>query len=164
MKTKPVQLAVVFTGLLFGLPARAADPQLDSWLTSYSGRYARVFLTDAAKLAGTSVTTWSKGSLSQSTPAYSGVHETYYSANWVYLRTSGLGAHTMGPWQNGSFPNVPINKKKIFRIPRDPATNSTHALTGLGAIGYFVDGVAMYDSRDAFYWNGTSEEIGRAHV
>jgi hypothetical protein len=138
----------------------AADPQLDSWLTTYSGKYARVYLTDAAKLAGTAVTTWSKGALNQSLPAYCGVHEVYYSANWVYLRTSGLGSHTMGPWLNGNFPNVPINMKKIFRIPRTPVTNSVHALTGGGAIGYFVDGVAMFDSRDAFYWNGSGELSG----
>jgi hypothetical protein len=30
----------------------------------------------------------------------------------------------------------------------------------LGAIGYFVDGVAMFDSRDAFYWNGTADVNG----
>ncbi|HSU54993.1 MAG TPA: YHYH protein, partial [Candidatus Dormibacteraeota bacterium] len=46
------------------------------------------------------------------------------------------------------------------RFPRTPATNGTHSLTGLGAIGYFVDGVSMYDSRDAFYWNGSAEVSG----
>jgi len=37
---------------------------------------------------------------------------------------------------------------------------ATKTLTGLGSIGYFVDGVAMFDGRDAFYWNGTSEVQG----
>ena len=138
----------------------AATPLLDSWLTSYSGQYARIYTTDANKLAGNSVTTWSKGALSQSNPAYCGVHEVSYSASYVYLRTSGLGSHTMGPWVNGTFPNVPINTKKNFRLPRTPVTNSVHALTGGGAIGYFVDGVAMFDSRDAFYWNGTGDVAG----
>ena len=143
----------------------AADPRTDSWLTNYAGTYARVYLTDANKTAGTSVTTWSRGALSQSLPAYSGVSEIYSSANWVYLRTSGLGIHIMGPWylnalHTTNFPNVPVNSKTLYRIPRLPATNGTHTLTGLGAIGYFVDGVAMFDTRDAFYWNGSSEVNG----
>jgi hypothetical protein len=155
----------VAAALLFAPAARAADPQLDSWLTTYSGQYARVFLTDADKTAGTSYTTWSRGSLSQATPAYCGVREVSYSATYVYIRTSGLGSHTMGPWYINAghttiFPNVPINTKKIFRMPRVAVTNSTHAQTGGGAIGYFVDGVAMFDSRDAFYWNGSAETGG----
>jgi hypothetical protein len=159
MKTHPCNLLTV-AALALVTTASATDPRTDSWFTTFSAQYARVYLTDAAKLAGTSVTTWSKNSLSQSTPAYCGVHEVYSSANYVYIRSSGLGSHTMGPWQNGSFPNVPINTKKIFRLPRTPVNNATHAQTGGGAIGYFVDGVAMFDSRDAFYWNGSTEVGG----
>ncbi|MSU57094.1 MAG: YHYH protein [Pedosphaera sp.] len=160
-----IQPAIVLTTILFVATARAADPQLDSWFTTASGQYARLYATDADKSSGNAVTTWSRGTLSQSTPAYCGVHEVYYSASWVYLRTSGLGSHTMGPWYLNAghttlFPNVPINTKTLYRIPRAPATNGTHTLTGLGAIGYFVDGVAMFDSRDAFYWNGSAEVQG----
>jgi hypothetical protein len=142
-----------------------ADAQLDSWLTSHSGQYARVYLTDLDRVDDTSVTTWSRNGLNQSLPVYSGVREIYSSANWVYIRTPGLGIHTMGPWytalnHSNLFMNVPVNSKTLYRIPRNPVTNATHALTGGGPIGYFVDGVAMFDSRDAFYWNGTSEVNG----
>src|SRR6185436_399126 len=57
----------------------------------------------------------------------------------------------------------PVNTKSLYRIPRSPAVPVTKTLTGLGAIGYFVDGVAMFDSRDAFYWNGTSEVNGNGN-
>jgi len=145
--------------------ANADDPRTNSWLTTYSGQYARLYATDADKTSGNAVTTWSRNTLNQSTPAYCGVHEVYSSASWVYIRSSGLGSHIMGPWYLNAghtmlFPNVPINTKTLYRIPRAPATNATHTLTGLGAIGYFVDGVAMYDSRDAFYWNGAGEAQG----
>jgi hypothetical protein len=145
--------------------AAAADPQLTSWLTAYSGQYARLYATDADKASGSSVTTWSRGSLNQSLPVYSGIREVYSSASWIYIRSSGLGAHTMGPWylnaaHSSLFPNVPVNAKVFYRIPRAPATNGTHTLTGLGPIGYFVDGVSMFDSRDAFYWNGSTEVSG----
>src|SRR2546423_2021263 len=71
----------------------------------------------------------------------------------------------MGPWYLNSahsqlFPNVPRNSAALYRIPRAPSAATTKTLTGLGPIGYFVDGVAMFDTRDAFYWNGTSEVSG----
>ena len=133
---------------------------ITSWFTTYSGQYARIYTNDAAKTAGNSVTTWSNGTQTQSSPAYAGVQEVYSSTNWVYLKTSGLANHIMGPWLNGSFPNLPKNQNVLYRIPRIPVVHTATNLTGLGAIGYFVDGVAMFDSRDAFYWNETADVTG----
>src|SRR3954462_14652823 len=111
MKTQLLQL-IVLAATLLTRHIIAAEAQLDCWLTTYSGQYARVYATDADKASGNSITTWSRGSLSQSTPAYAGVHEIDYSASWVYIRSSGLGAHVMGPWYLNSahttlFPNMP---------------------------------------------------------
>ncbi len=133
-----------------------ADPRLDSWLTDFSGRYARLYTSAASQSAGNSATTWSNGSQTQSLPAYSGVQEIYSSADWVYLRTTGLGSHVMGPWP-ANFPNLPANQHSFYRIPRHPTSPASKTLTGLGSIGYFVDGVAMFDSRDGFVWTGSAE-------
>ncbi len=142
---------------------RAADPYVEAWLTSSSGQYARIYTSDVNKTNGVSATTWSNGTQTQSLPAYAGVQEIYSSSNWVYIRTSGLATHTMGPWLNGAFPNLPINTKTFWRIPRTNGVPPTKTLTPGGAIGYFVDGVAMFDSRDAFYWNGTTEPNGTGY-
>lgn len=147
--------AVVF---LSALVVRAQDARTNAWFTTYSGKYARVFTNAAAFTANNAVTTWGNGSQTQSSPAYCGVQEVYSSSNWVYIRTTGLGSHTMGNWSTG-FPNLPANQKALYRIPRTNAitTSATKTLTGLGAIGYFVDGVAMFDSRDGFVWTGSAE-------
>ncbi len=142
-----------------------AQPIVDSWFTANSGRYARIYTTDANKAAGNAVTTWSNGSQTQGTPAYSGVQEIYSSTNWVYLRTTGLGSHVMGPWYLNAtrtqiFPNYPVNKRVLYRIPRTPTLPTNKTLTGLGAIGYFVDGISMFDSRDGFAWTGSGESGG----
>lgn len=152
-------------GIMLGIQgtALAQDPRTNSWLTDYSGKYARIYLNNAAKSAGTAVTVWSNGTQVQSTPAYAGVQEIYSSASWVYIRSTGLGSHVMGPWMDGSFPNLPKNQKVLYRFPRIPTASGTKTLTGLGAIGYFADGVAMFDSRDAFYWNGASEPNGAGY-
>ena len=164
MKSNLVRLALATAAIAFtALTTRAADPHVDSWLTSSSGKYARLYTTDANKTNGVTVTTWSNGTQTQALPAYAGVQEIYSSSNWVYIRTTGLATHTMGPWLNGAFPNMPINTKTFWRIPRTNGVPATKSLTGLGAIGYFVDGVAMFDSRDAFYWNGSTEPNGTGY-
>jgi hypothetical protein len=145
--------------------ALAADPRVDSWFTQNSGQYARIYRTTADESAGTSVTTWTRGQGTQSLPVYAGVREIYSSADWVYIRSSGLASYVMGPWYLNAaktqlFPNYPANTRVLYRIPRQPTVPATKTLTGLGAIGYFVNGVALFDSRDAFYWNGTSEVMG----
>ena len=159
MKIKLFQLALAISAVVLATSVRAQDPRTNSWLTTYSGKYARIYTTDANKTNGVSVTTWSNGTQTQSLPAYDGVQEIYSSTSWVYIRSTGLGSHTMGPWLNGGFPNMPINTKTFYRIPRAPTVPATKTLTGGGAIGYFVDGVAMFDSRDAFYWNGTTDTV-----
>ncbi len=133
----------------------AADPRTDSWFTALSAKYARVYLTDTDRLTDNAVATWSRGTINQSLPAYCGVYEVASSANWAYVRTTGLGSHTMGPWYMNAarsqlFMNVPRSSATLYRIPRTPAVPAAKTLTGLGPIGVFVDGVIMFDSRDAF--------------
>ena len=145
------------------IAANVPDPYTSSWFTAYSGKYARVYTNNAMKLAGTALTTWSNGSQNQSSPAYAGVQEIYSSASWLYIRSSGLASHIMGPWQNGAFPNLPANQKSFWRFPRINSVPTNKTLTGLGSIGFFVDGVAMFDTRDAFYWTGSTETQGNGY-
>ncbi len=159
MKTL-LYIALVTTSL--ATSSLAADPRLDSWFTTHAGKYARTYTNDAARNAGNAGTTWGNGTHNQILPAYCGVQEIYSSANWVYVRSTGLGSHIMGPWYLNAahttlFPGLPKNQKALYRIPRTPAVPATKTRTGLGAIGYFVDGVAMFDSRDGFVWTGSAE-------
>ena len=140
----------------------AADPRTNSWFTTYSGKYARIYTSDANKSAGTSATTWSNANQSQSAPAYCGVQEIYSSTNYVFVRSTGLGSHVLGPWYLNAarttvFPNFPVNTKTLWRFPRNPSVPATKTRTALGTIGLFVDGVAMFDSSDGYVWTGSAE-------
>ncbi|MEM9479210.1 MAG: sulfatase-like hydrolase/transferase [Verrucomicrobiota bacterium] len=151
--------------LLLTVTAACADPILDSWFTEFSGRYARTYTTLAQQTAQNPGTTWdhpTEGRTEQLVPTYSGVHEISYTPTQVFIRTTGLGSHIMGPWfgANGNtFANFPANTATLYRFDRDPGTPPVNKTpTGLGAIGFFVDGVAMFDSRDAFSYD-TSEGV-----
>jgi hypothetical protein len=156
---RKLNFTAALTGIFFALAifAQAADPRTNSWFTTYSSQYARIYTNNAMKTAGTALTTWSNGSQTQSTPAYCGVQEVYSSSNSVYIRSTGLAGYTMGPWQNGSFPNLPSNQKILYRVPRTNNVTTTKTITGGGQIGIFVDGVEMFNSWDAFAWNGSAE-------
>ena len=148
--------------LTFALTAaQAQDPRITSWYTEGSGRYAKIFATMADQTAGNAATTWSRGQGNQALPTYAGVHEVSYSDSWVYIRATGLGAYTMGPWylnaaKTNLFPNYPANRGVLYRIPRVPTVPGTKTLTGLGVIGVFVDGVSMFDNRDAFSYSNAN--------
>jgi hypothetical protein len=138
-----------------------ADPKLSSWYTDDSGQYARIYESTAAETSRSTSTTWSRGTGVQSSPTYAGVSKIVYSNNWVYIRATGLASHIMGPWyidaaKTQNFPNFPSNTAKIYRIPRTPAIPTTKTLTGLGATGCMVNGVSMFDSRDAFSYVSAS--------
>jgi len=157
-------LAILF-GTLLAPASQAGDPRTNSWFTTYSGQYARIYTNDAARTNGSALVTWTNGSTIQALPAYCGVQEVYSSTNWVYVRSTGLGSHVMGAWYLNSgrttyFPAFPTNQKTLFRIPRTNAVPATKSLSGGGAIGMFVDGVAMYNNWDAYYWNGSADVSG----
>ncbi len=144
--------------LLLPLTSLHADPQLSSWYTADSGQYARLYQSTADETAGTKSITWSRGTGIQSNPTYATVSEISYSASWIYIRTTGLASHVMGPWyidanKTQNFPNFPSNTATIYRIPRTPVIPVSKTLTGLGSTGRAANGVSFFDSRDAFSYS-----------
>jgi hypothetical protein len=153
--------------LVLATAALADDPRTNSWLTAYSGKYARIYTTDVNKTNGFAITMWTNttGGTTQAVPVYCGVQEVYSSSNWVYIRSSGLSSHIMGPWyldaaHKMAFPNYPTNEHVLYKIPRTATNATTKTANSGGAIGYFVDGVAMFNSWDAYSWNGTTNVQG----
>lgn len=136
-------------------------PLITSWHTMNSGEYARIYPTLADQAAQTSVTIWSRGTGTQSTPAYSDVHQVDYSTSWVYIHSTGLASHIMGPWylnaaKTNLFPNYPSNTVVRWRFPRTPSIPTTKVSTGLGATGRMVNGVSLFDCRDAFSYSNAN--------
>ena len=144
---------LVLVSLFACMTAAHADPLITSWYTSISSKYARIYTSTANRTAGVSATTWTNGTQAQTNPAYAGVNEINSSASWVYIRSTGLGGHVMGPWNN---PNYPKNQADLWRFPRTPVIPAGKTLTGMGAIGFMVDGVAAYNTSDGFSYSNAN--------
>ena len=157
-------------------PANPLGTPLEkSWLTYPGTGYARIYKTQANATATNKIssTTWpvpfnSPGSPhpvingGQATPAYAGVQSLRVSANWLYMQSSGLPYHVIGPWyfdaaKTDLFLSWPSKMNVLVRFPRVPVPAITKSPTTLGAIAYWVDGTIIHNQLDAFYWNGTAD-------
>jgi hypothetical protein len=75
-----------------------------------------------------------------------------YNANHVYVSCSSVPAYQIGPWPGN--PNTPVDGNWTFRITRNPQPKAApKTATGLGAIGVWVNGVAIYNASDARSYN-----------
>ncbi len=74
------------------------------------------------------------------------VQEVAYTSTNVYIKATGIPDYNIGPF--GNDPNLPANDNATFDIPRNPSPATTHAATGLGAIGVLVNGVDIFNMSD----------------
>ncbi len=74
------------------------------------------------------------------------VQSVEYTAGSVYIRSTGIPSHPIGPWPGN--PNDAIDKNYLFRIPRVPQQATNHVATPLGPIGVFVNGVPVFSADD----------------
>ena len=87
------------------------------------------------------------------------VQNVQYSANWVYVTTTGVPAYITGPFLDGN-PSLATNQNAIFKIPLTPVQNTgTPTATTGGNIGIFINGVALFDYRDGVAWDPSSNAL-----
>ncbi|HQX29843.1 MAG: YHYH protein [Flavobacteriales bacterium] len=87
------------------------------------------------------------------------VQTVQYSANWVYVTTHGIPAYITGPFQDGN-PSLATDQNAIYRIPRVPTQNTgTATATTPGNIGFFINGVSLFDYRDGVAWNANTNAL-----
>ena len=87
------------------------------------------------------------------------VQKVQFSNTSVYISTNGIPAYPTGPFQDGN-PSVAQSQNGIFKFPLIPQKNTgvPSATTG-GNIGLFINGVALFDYRDAVSWNNAEGRL-----
>ena len=126
------------------------DPALSSWLTKYAGEAAHV--VDGHRPEDGPVSSWP----GQTRPSHPDIAEVLYSKDWVYVSGSGLASHTMGPWydRDGSvFENWPRDRNFQDRFPRHPEPAAIKTTNMMGALGRWVNGVALFNMLDGASWS-----------
>lgn len=123
------------------------NPAITSWIINNTGLKGRHYVA---------------GNYTPITDADSAnVQTVLYSSNWAYIRTKGIPGYVTGPYLDGN-PSFATNQNAIFKVPLNPTPNTgTPTNTMLGNIGLFINGVALFDYRDAVSWrNATNSMAG----
>ncbi len=80
------------------------------------------------------------------------VQSVKYSTDYVYVSCSGIPAYSIGPWPGN--PNQASNQNFVFKIARSPQVNTgIKTATPLGHIAVLVNGVALFNPKDAMSYN-----------
>ena len=79
------------------------------------------------------------------------VQQVFYSANFSYVKCTGIPSYTIGPWAMN--PNTPSNQNWVFKIARFPVVDPTPTTVGNGQIGVLKNGVVLFNSGDAMSYN-----------
>ena len=87
------------------------------------------------------------------------VQSVQYSADWSYVKATGIPAYITGPFQDGN-PSLATAQTGFFKIPLQPVKNSGNPTSTTGGnIGVFINGVALFDYRDGVAWNPTTNAL-----
>jgi hypothetical protein len=85
--------------------------------------------------------------------------EVSYTVNNAYIKASGIPSYPTGPFLDGN-PSQASNQNAIYEIPLNPIQNSGNPTsTTMGAIGVFINGVALFDYRDGVAWNPNTNAL-----
>ncbi|MBK9332389.1 MAG: YHYH protein [Ignavibacteria bacterium] len=79
------------------------------------------------------------------------VQQVFYSANFSYVKSTGIPSYNIGPWAMN--PNQAANQNWTFKIARFPVPDPTPSAAGNGQIGVLVNGVVLFNSGDAMSYN-----------
>ncbi len=87
------------------------------------------------------------------------VQSVQYSANWSYIKATGIPAYITGPFLDNN-PSLATEQTGFFKLSLNPVKNNgTPTATTGGNIGVFVNGVALFDYRDGVAWNPNTNAL-----
>jgi len=134
-------LSIVIAGGLLSLlamgPAVALEPELSSFLQNTDGATGSSSDPELDALASTILVD---------------VQQVSYTDSDVYIETTGVPRYPTGPYPDNN-PSYASDTGAIYQLPRTPSASADPEAVGLGAIGVFVNGVAIFNAEDGNTWN-----------
>jgi len=81
------------------------------------------------------------------------VEGVWIAGDSVYVRAAGVPSYSIGPWTDGN-PAVASDRNWLFRVAGSPRENTgAKSAVPLGAIGFYVNGVPIYNAKDGMSYN-----------
>jgi hypothetical protein len=143
IKTKKIFLPLL-TLLSLNTLLSQTNPVITSWLLNTTNIYGRHYVSGNSTPIQDSV--------------LANVQKVQYSASSVYISTQGIPSYITGPFIGN--PSIAEAQNAIFKLPLSPQKNTgTLANTTGGNIGIFINGVALFDFRDAVSWQFSSSSL-----
>jgi uncharacterized protein (TIGR03437 family) len=170
-RTIPTDAQDYFANGKYTGTAAAADAQLKSFYTKNSQTIAQAVVgwDPSAGPQATWPGTQPAGARSSggvTAPTNADVQRIRITASTLYVNSNNLPSYIVGPWfasmNGGVFGNFPSSQNTQMQLPRAPQTASAaRTNTGLGAIGIWANGVAVFNAMDgASYSNATGDDAG----
>lgn len=138
---KQIVLILFSCLLLLDLSAQT-NPAITDWIINTTGITGRHYV---------------EGNSTPITDNYpANVQTVQYSSDYVYVSASGIPGYIVGPYLDGN-PALATDNGNIYKIPLNPVENTgTATQTGLGVVGVFINGVAIYDWQDGASYSVSS--------
>ncbi len=121
---------------------------------TFALQFALTLLISALKGQGPEITSWVMNT--NGATGFGGIETNVQQVNYtntdVYVSCTCIPGYDIGPWTGN--PNTPANQNFVFKITRNPQENTgTKTATGLGHIGVWINGVSIFNAKDAFSYN-----------
>lgn len=84
------------------------------------------------------------------------VNTVAFDDDYVYIRTSGIPSHSIGPFGG---PNIPGDQDATYRVSLNPTEAVEHAMTRLSNIGVAVNGSSFFNWSDATGWDSGTNQL-----
>tara|TARA_Y100001934_G_C12294225_1_gene746492 strand:- start:357 stop:1601 length:1245 start_codon:yes stop_codon:yes gene_type:complete len=117
-------------------------------------QFILIFLYSTLFSQGPEITSWVINTTGAT--GYGGIQTNVQQINYtntdVYVSCTCIPGYDIGPWAGN--PNTPANQNFVFKITRNPIENTaSKTATGLGHIGVWINGVSIFNAKDAFSYN-----------
>jgi hypothetical protein len=140
------KILITLTLALSGFNAEAqSGPTITSWLINTTGIKGRHYVSGNSTPINDNV--------------LANVQTVQYSSSSVYVSTNRIPAYITGPFLDGN-PSLATAASTIFKLPLNPVQNTgSLSPTTPGNIGVFINGVALFDFRDAASWKSSTSAM-----
>ena len=119
-----------------------SNPVITSWLQNTNNTKGRYYMTGNPTPINLTVD--------------ANVQLVQYSANFVYVKATGIPSFVTGPFATGPVATA-ANNNYTLKLPLEPKVTTTKTAVGNGAIAAFINGTVAYNAGDGMSYNNQNK-------